>query len=82
MNVVESEVLINLESVERNHLKLRKSGVEEALRMVDNTGTVLFPVIGSATRYTSARQLITLEILKRFTCTGSRITYSFLKNIF
>ena len=54
MNVVESEVLINLDSVERNHLKLRKSGVDEALRLVDNTGIVLFPVTGSETRYTSA----------------------------
>ena len=35
LNVVESEVLINLESVERNYLKLRKSGVDEALRLVD-----------------------------------------------
>ena len=44
MNVVESKMLINLESVERNHLRLRKSGVDEALRLVDNTGIVLFPV--------------------------------------
>ena len=61
MNVVEREELINLESVERNYLKLRKSGVDEALRLVDNTGTALFPVTGSETRYTSPRQLITSE---------------------
>ena len=73
MNVVEREVLINLESVERNHLKLRKSGVDEALRLVDNTGIVLFPVAGSETRYTSARNLITSETLKRFSCTGSSL---------
>ena len=36
MNVVESAVLINLDSVERNHLKLRKSGVDEALRQIVN----------------------------------------------
>ena len=41
MNVVKSEVLINLESVERNYLKSRKSGVDEAWRLVDNTGIVL-----------------------------------------
>ena len=57
MNVVEREELINLESVERNYLKLRKSGVDEALRPVDNTGAVLFPVTGSETCYTSARQI-------------------------
>ena len=33
---VESKVLINLESVEHNYLKLGKSGVDEALRTVDN----------------------------------------------
>ena len=37
MNVVESEVLFNLESVERNCLKLRKSGVDKGLLLVDNT---------------------------------------------
>ena len=66
---VESKVLINLDFAERNHLRLRKSGVDEGLRLVDNTGIVLFPV----TRYTSARQLITSETLKRFTCTGSSL---------
>ena len=35
LNVVESEGLINLESAERNYLKLRKSGVDEALRLVN-----------------------------------------------
>ena len=40
MNVVESGVLINLESVERNYLKLRKSGVDEASRLVDNQSHV------------------------------------------
>ena len=44
MNVVKSEVLINLESVERNYLKLRKSGVDKALRLVDDTRKLLFPV--------------------------------------
>ena len=71
MNVVESGVLINLESVERNYLKLRKSGVDEALCLVDNKLPVLFPVTGSETRYPSARQLITSETLRRFTCTDS-----------
>ena len=42
--VVESKVLINLDSAERNHLRLSKSGVDEALRLVDNTGKLLFPV--------------------------------------
>lgn len=40
MNVVDSEVLINLGSVGRNYLKLRQSGVHEALHLVDNTGTL------------------------------------------
>ena len=70
MNAVESKVLINLESVERNYLK---SGVNEALCLVDNTSTVLFPVTGSETRYTKARQVITSATLKRFACTGSSL---------
>ena len=76
MNVVESKMLINLESVERNELKLRKSGVDEALRLVDNTSTVLFPVTGSETRYTSARQPIPSETLKRFACRVLVVVYS------
>ena len=74
MNVAKSEVLINLEFVERNYLKLRKSGVNEGLRLVDNTGTVLFPVTGSETRYTCARQQITSETLRRFTCTTTSLS--------
>ena len=77
---VESVVLINLESVERNFLRLRKSGVDEALRLVDNTGTVLFPVTGSETRYISARQQITSETLKRFTCTTTSLSLFLLIN--
>ena len=68
MNVVKSEVLINLESVERNYLKSRKSGVDEALRLVDNA--VLFPVTESETRYTS----IPSETMRRFTCTTSSLS--------
>ena len=71
MSVVEREELINLESVERNYLKLRKSGVDEALRL---TIPVLFPVTGSETRYTSTRQLIASVTLKRFSCTGSSLS--------
>ena len=63
---VESRMLVNFESVERSCLKLRKSGVDEALRLVDNTGTVLFPVTRSETRYTG-------ETPKRFSCTGSSL---------
>ena len=37
MDAVESEVLINLEPVERNYLKSKKSGVDKALRLVNNT---------------------------------------------
>ena len=74
MNVVESKMLINLESVERNYLKLRKSGADEALRLVDNSGTVLFPVTRSETCYTNARQPIPSETLKRFSCTGSSLS--------
>ena len=37
MNAVESEVWTNLESVEHNYLKSRKSGVNTALRLVDNS---------------------------------------------
>jgi len=79
MNAVEGEVLINLESVERNHLKLRKSGVDEASRLVDNKLPVLFPVTRSETRYTSARQHtgIPSETLRRFTCTRRIVVYSF-----
>ena len=38
---VESDVLINLESVERNYLKLGKSGVDEALCPVDDVSNHL-----------------------------------------
>ena len=50
---VEGKVLIELESVERNNLKLGESGVDEALRL--QWLTILFPITGPETRYTNAQ---------------------------
>jgi len=50
---VERKVLIELESVERDHLKLGKSGVDKALRLW--WLTTLFSITGPKTRYTNAQ---------------------------
>ena len=66
---VESKVLINLESVKHNYLKLRESGLDEALRLPELT--TLFLITSPEARYTNARQLFSLEtLIKRFACAG------------